>query len=72
MRGFTTTANRHEVRSMADKWAAGIAISTKTIGGPDMAINVTVIVPRDQYSSEIMRQELEVNNYGWNWIDASA
>lgn len=58
---FWTEASIGTVVGIARDKAA--VIKTNLKGGK------VIITPTDLYSSEIVRETLEVNNFGWGWLD---
>lgn len=54
---FHTTASFAELVGIAKEWNAQIGVSTKN--------GVTTVKPRDKYAEEIVKEQLEVLDFGW-------
>lgn len=58
---FTTQASPGDIHEICKDWFATASVTLTRDG--------TVIRPVDQYSSEIIRTQIEVRNKGWAWVD---
>lgn len=58
---FMTQATPGEIHEICQDWFATAKVTLTKDG--------TRVAPHDQYSSEIIRTQIEVRNHGWTWVN---
>lgn len=59
---------RHFITSASIGTVVGIAKEKRAQVKTTMTKDGIIVKPVDQYSSEIVRETLEVNGFGWAWL----